>query len=108
MAWIVIAACVEEVGSNDGDRAAVKSQRTRERSLVGMDDADDNRRQSRPPFTTGCLIERGAVIADPTQAGRACIILSDRIRRDQAERTVLAQQIECTAKKMSNQIRIAV
>ena len=76
---------MEQVRSDDRDFAAVEHERSRHRSAAHVDDADHDRRLSRPfePFPRG--VDRAAVRANPRQAGRARIVLPNRVRRDQAE-----------------------
>ena len=48
------------------------------------------------------------MLADPAQARCARVALGDRVRRDQAERAALAQQVECAAEEVRDEVGVAV
>ena len=70
-----------------------------------MDNADDHGRLSRPLRTRRVAsIDRAAVLADPAKPGRSRVALADRVRGDQAEGALVAEQVERTAEEVGDEI----
>lgn len=77
-------------------------------ALAYMNDTDDDGGHAGPLIALAGRVDRAAVRADPTQAGRTRVALPDRVSGDQAETTVGSQQVERAAEKVGYQVGVAV
>ncbi len=73
-----------------------------------MDDADHDRRHTRPlqPFARG--VDRAAVGADPAEARGLRVTLADGVGGDQAKGAALPDQVERSAEEVGHEVGVAV
>src|SRR5690348_6298657 len=74
-----------------------------------MHDAHHHRcRTTGPSHALAGGVDLTAVRTDPPQPGRAGVALTDRVRRDQPERAVGAQEVKPAAEEVGDEISVAV
>ena len=87
---IIVPARVKQIRSDDRHLATIESNgATVVVPLTDVDHADDDGSLT-GPFSRFGRVDRPAVCADPPQAGRPGIALTDRVRGDQPEAAILA------------------
>src|SRR5208337_4760875 len=89
---VVVTTGVEEIGRDLAGISPVQIVGTGQRSLVDMNHADHYSRFAGPPQPFPCGVNRTAVATDPAQPGRARVSLSDRVRGDQSEASLVSQK----------------
>ena len=105
---VVVATRGEEIGGDELDGSAVEIERARHRPLMDMNHAHDHSRLAGPLEPLAGRVDRAPVVADPAQAGRACVALTDRIGGDQPERTSFDMRGQKPVGKVGNEIGIAL
>ena len=105
---IIVAAAVEQKRGDGFNVLSIQGSRTGIGAFCGMDDAHNDRCFPGPLEPALGLVDVAFVLADPTQSGRAGVALPDGVRGNETERASLPQQVERTAKEMSDEVGIAV
>ena len=100
-------AAVEQERRDRLNFAVVEALRAPERSLHHVKHAHHDGGEAGPLDTLSRAVNLAAVLANPAEPACAGVALGDRVRGDEAESAVLANQVERAAKEMGHEIGIA-